>query len=67
MKAITNKNKRMLQVEQENKKEIEELLRVMFVDDNIKLNDIAKQLSISPLTAARWLKLAGIYSRRLKL
>lgn len=57
----------MLNIEREKGVKIEELLRVMFVDENKTTENIAKELSISYVTAFKWLKLAGIYSRKLKL
>lgn len=57
----------MIRIEKEKGVNIEELLRVMFVDENKTTKNIAKELSISYVTAFKWLKLAGIYSRRLEI
>jgi DNA-binding transcriptional regulator LsrR (DeoR family) len=47
--------------------EIEELLRIYFVDDNMSQHDIARKLNISYLTVVRWLKRAGVRHRRIDL
>lgn len=67
MKKIRNKSKRILEVEQNKGVEIEEELRKLYVDENKSTEEIAKCLSISYVTAFRWLQLAGIYSRKLEL
>ena len=67
MKEIENKSKLMLEVEQKYNKEIEEILRRMFVDENKSKHTIADELSISYVTAFKWLARAGIYSRRLEI
>lgn len=57
----------MLQIEQEKGENIEEVLRRMFVDENRPTENIAKELSISYVTAFKWLEKAGIYSRKLDI
>jgi len=56
MKQNLSKNKTMKIVEEKLNKNIEEILRVKFVE-----------LQISYATVIRWLNLAGIYSHRLNL
>lgn len=46
---------------------IEELLRRLYVDDNMLEVDIAKKLKLNKITIQRWMKKAGIYSRNLKI
>ena len=67
LKKIHNKSKRILRVEQTKGVEIEEELRRLFVDENKSTEEIANYLSISYVSAFRWLQRAGIYSRKLKL
>lgn len=67
MKQITHKSKRMLQIEQSKGEDIEETLRRMFVDENMPTETIADELSISYVTAFKWLNLAGVHSRKLDI
>jgi len=67
MKRILNKTSKMLEIEQLNGKEIEEIVRQLYVDENKTLNEICTELSISLITAMKWLNLAGVYSRKLDL
>jgi len=46
---------------------IEEILRMMYVDQNLPHDHIAKELNISFPTVISWLNMAGIYSRKLNL
>ena len=65
MKIIHNKTKLMLDIENKKQQNIEELLRMMYVDQNMNIYDICEELDISYVTALKWLKQAGIYSRML--
>ncbi|MDD2493883.1 MAG: DUF1492 domain-containing protein [Tissierellia bacterium] len=65
MKVIHNKSKAMLLIENNKKQNIEELLRIMYVDQNMNIHDICRELNISYVTALKWLGQAGIYSRML--
>jgi response regulator of citrate/malate metabolism len=67
MKSITNKTKTMKTIENKEGVEIEEILRHKFVDENKSTEKIAQELNISYLTCFRWLQMAGIHSRMLKL
>lgn len=67
MKHIENKTKRMLEIEEEKGECIEEILRSMFVDENKSIDTITKELRLSYVTTIKWLKQAGIYSRRLNI
>lgn len=65
MKVIHNKTTLMLNVENKKQQNIEELLRMMYVDQNMNIYDICEELGISYVTALKWLQHAGIYSRAL--
>lgn len=67
MKLIFNKTPSMLNCENKFNKPIEDILRIMFVDENKSHAQIASELGISYPTLITWLKLAGIYSRKLIL
>lgn len=67
MKKIKDKTKLMLKTEENKGIEIEELLRRLFVDEGKSTECIAEELSISYVTAFKWLQLAGIYSRKIQL
>lgn len=67
MKKISHKNSLMKTIENQNKEEIEELLRRLFVDDNLTQEQIAEKLQISYVTVLRWLRMAGIRHRRINL
>ena len=67
MKQNLSKNKTMKIVEEKLNKNIEEILRVKFVDEDKPAKEIADELQISYATVIRWLNLAGIYSHRLNL
>lgn len=57
----------MLEVESKFGQPIEEVLRIRFVDEGKTLYEIADELDIAYRTVLKWLNLAGIYSRNLKL
>lgn len=67
MRLIERKTKQMLSIEQEKRGDIEEILRVLYVDENKSIYEIMKTLNISYATCIKWLKLAGIYSRKLDI
>lgn len=67
MRLIQNKTKLMVSVEKKYNKNIEELLREMFVDEGKSNAQIAEELGISYVTAIKWMKLSGVYSRNLGL
>jgi len=67
IKPIINKSDVILEVENRLGENIEEVLRRKFVDENKLTKTIANELSISYVTAFRWLKRAGIYSRKLDI
>lgn len=67
MKKINKKNAKMKAIENREGVGVEELLRIKFVDENKSIQNIANELQISYVTTIRWLKLAGIYSRMLKV
>ena len=65
MKKIQCKSDKMLFVENKTNENIEELLRKMYVDQNMDIYAMCQELGISYVTTLRWLEKAGIYSRRL--
>lgn len=67
MKQIKKKNAKIKLIENREGVNIEELLRIKYVDENKSVEKISNELNISYLTTTRWLKLAGIYSRQLKI
>ncbi len=54
-------------IETKRGEDIEETLRRLFVDEHMSYMDIAKQLNISYVTVIKWLRLAGVYSRKLNV
>lgn len=67
MKTIKNKSKAMLNCEMHFNLPIEEILRIKYVDEHKSQFQIAKELNISYPTVIKWLRNAGIYSRKLLL
>lgn len=67
MKRILNKTTAMKQIETKRGEDIEEVLRTLFVDEHLSQIEIAKQLNLSYVTVIKWLKLAGVYSRKLNV
>lgn len=67
MKTIEKKTHTIKQIELKLGGGIEEILRSMYVDQNLPVKVIAKTLGVSYATAHKWIKLAGIRSRRLRV
>lgn len=67
MKEIERKSTTINNLEYREGEKIEEILRRKFVDENKQIMEIANELQISYPTVCKTLKLAGIYSRMLKL
>lgn len=67
MKQIKTKTKLMKVVEKRENEKIEEVLRRKYVNENKPTHTIANELKISYLTAIKWIKLAGVHSRKLDL
>lgn len=67
MKTIKYKTELMLEIERNHTEPLEEMLRRKFVDEHMNLYDLAQDVGISYRTLLKWLKLCGIYSRRLGL
>ena len=67
MKRIERKNNLMKAIEQTHGGDIEEIMRVLYVEHEMTIYELAQHLNISYLTAQRWLKRAGIYSKRIAL
>ena len=67
MKKIKEKTNKMKLIELERGVKLEEVLRQLYVDEHKSIENIAKNLNISYVTVIKWLKLAGIYSRKLDI
>lgn len=67
MKKIANKTHAMKQAETKLGGDIEEILRSMYVDEHLSVHHMSKLLEISYVTTHKWLQLAGIRSRRIKM
>lgn len=67
MKEIKNKTNAMKLVEKAHggEKPLEEILRVLYVEEGLNIHQIGKELGISPSTAYRWLKEADITMRKM--
>ena len=55
----------MLEIESKHSVSIEELMRTLYVDQELSIQGIADTLGITYVVARKWLKKAGIYSGRL--
>lgn len=66
MNKITNKNKNMLRMEKFYGKQIEELLRELYIDEEMTIEQISNELLICNKTTWTWLKEAGIRTRQMK-
>lgn len=67
MRKITNKTDTMKQVETKLGGDIEEILRRMYVDEDLSVQVMSDKLGISYVTTHKWLQLAGVRSRRLRV
>ena len=67
MKEIKVKSQEMLRVQDDFGIQLEEFLRQLFVVESLHTRDIEHLLGISHVTLLKWLKLAGIYSRKIML
>lgn len=67
MKEINRKTPKMKEIESKLGGDIEEILRILFVDEELPVKIIADKLGTSYVTAHAWIQLAGIRSRRLKV
>ena len=67
MKQIQNKTDSMRLIEALAHQEIEEVMRQLWVEEELTVTDITKQLRISRETTRKWLRKAGIHSKRLHL
>lgn len=66
MRNIKNKTNSMLRLEREYNTSIEELLRSMYVDQNMTIKDIANELILSVGIVFRWMNMANISTRKIK-
>lgn len=60
------RTKFVLRIEKQYNKEIEEILREMYVDKNMTIDQIADELIVSSKTVWTWLKEVGIRTRKMK-
>lgn len=67
MKRIIHKTASMKQIESTYGKEIEEILRELYVDKDMTMEEIAEYLHISYPTITHWIQHAGIYHKRIRL
>lgn len=67
MKNIPHKTPSMKIIETKQGEDIEEILRRLFVDENLTHTQIAQQLNLSYVTVIKWLRLAGVRSRKLNV
>ena len=58
---------RMKRVETTINQPIEEALRRKYVDENKSAHEIASELGVAYRIIVKWLKLCGVYSRRLRI
>ena len=63
----SKKSKRIIEKEEEWGINVEEALRRLYVDENLHKDEMASRLGISKLTIEKYMKLAHIFSRRLKI
>lgn len=67
MRNIPNKSVLMNEIETKLGGDIEEILRSLYVDKNMSVDQIGRTLNLSYVTIRTWLRLAGIRSRMIKL
>jgi hypothetical protein len=67
MKHIKRKTIHMKRVEQRIKEPLEEALRRKFVDENKPIHTIKDELGASYDATVKWLKMSGVYSRKLRI
>jgi len=67
MKKIELKTDTMKLAETKIGGDIEEILRYLYVDKNMPVKDMCKVLGTSYVTTLKWLELAGIYSRKIRV
>lgn len=67
MRTPQKKSYRMKRVETTINQPIEEALRIKFVDEHKSIHEIASELGVAYRIVVKWLKLCGVYSRRLRI
>ena len=65
MKCFKSKSDTAKAIESIRGNSIEEILRELYVDQNMTTHEVAGALKVNYTTAFRWLKAAGIYSHKL--
>lgn len=66
MKSIKNKTNTMILIEKIHNMPIEELLRKLYVEEHMTIEQIADKLNISSGSVYYWLKQADITMRQMK-
>jgi hypothetical protein len=67
MKYLTTKTRFMINAENRINEPLEEALRRKFVDENKPIHTIKDELGASYDATHKWLKMCGIYSRKLRI
>jgi response regulator of citrate/malate metabolism len=65
MKQIEKKTDAMRLIESLAHQDIEEVIRQMWVEEELSLDEVCKQLNVSRYTIVKWKIQAGVYSRKL--
>jgi transposase-like protein len=66
MRQIQHKTVAMLIVEKRVGKEIEEMLRELYVDEGLPITHIATEIGVSYVTVFCWLKMCNIIHRKIE-
>lgn len=61
------KGKKVLGLEKKYQEPIEEIIRRMYVDENMQIPDITKELGLTVRTFYKYKNLAHVFSRRIEL
>lgn len=67
MKYLTVKTRHMIRAEKRINEPLEEALRRKFVDENKSIHTIKDELGASYDATHKWLKMCGVYSRKLRI
>lgn len=65
MKCIQQKTNLMLLIEKVHNEKVEEILRQLYVDNNMTIKEMAEYLGIGSGTVHSWLKQADITARKM--
>lgn len=67
MKYLTARTRHMIRAEKRIGEPLEEALRRKFVDENKSIHTIKDELGASYDATHKWLKMCGVYSRKLRI